>query len=77
LFLSPAIIYHWCRCHRRSLKSLIHENLKSKISCQTPFKYRSETNSISLQFVKIEAKMKLVRSSERSKTKQIACSLNS
>jgi hypothetical protein len=30
--------------------------LKSKISCQIPFEYGSETNSISLQLVKIKAK---------------------
>ncbi len=37
-------------------------------------KYRSETNGISLQFVKIEAKTNLVRSIVRSKTKRTACS---
>ncbi len=62
LLLSTAINLRWCRCHRRrSLKirgTLIPEkNLKSKISCQTPFKYRSKTNSFSLQLVKIEAKI--------------------
>jgi hypothetical protein len=49
--ISPIISYPL------QLPTLIHEkNLKSKISCQTPFKYRTETNSISLQLVKIKAK---------------------
>ncbi len=48
-----------CSCHRHWF---MKKNLKSKISCQTPFKYRSETNSIRLQLFKIEAKMNLVRS---------------
>jgi hypothetical protein len=51
----------------------VKKNLKSKISCQTPFKYRSETNSVRLQLVKIEAKMNLVWSLIRSKTKRTAC----